>query len=80
MRIALADSSWRAAVSRSADRFGHRARWMKMDFQSQISRAELTALLTRHRLIAEWQPLHGKTPFNNFLVVARRDAVKESRS
>jgi SAM-dependent methyltransferase len=71
LRTGLADGSWRSAMTRIADRFGHRVGWMKTSFKAQPSAHELRATLNRHGLHAEFKPLWGRTPFNNWLVIAR---------
>jgi SAM-dependent methyltransferase len=72
MRGGLDDGSWRASVTRAADRFGHAIRWMKTPFRAQPKRAEVATLLARHGLASDFRPAWGRTPFNNWLVVARR--------
>lgn len=74
IRTGLADGSWRSALTRATDRFGHWIGWMKTSFKAQPSAADLTAILRRHGLQADFTPLWGRTPFNNWLVVARRSA------
>jgi SAM-dependent methyltransferase len=72
IRTGLADSSWRSSLTRATDRFGHWIGWMKTSFEAQPSAADLAAVLRRHGLQASFTPLWGRTPFNNWLVVARR--------
>jgi 2-polyprenyl-3-methyl-5-hydroxy-6-metoxy-1,4-benzoquinol methylase len=72
LRVGLDDGSWRARLTRAADGFGHAIRWMQTPPQSQFTRAELDSLLTAQQLKAEYHPLWGRTPFNNWLVIARR--------
>ena len=72
IRTGLADGTWRSAMTRATDRFGHWVGWMKTSFKAQPSAQELRAGLRRHGLHAEFKPLWGRTPFNNWLVVARR--------
>lgn len=72
IRTGLADGSWRAAMTRATDRFGHGIGWMKTSFKAQPSAHELTAALAKHGLQAEFRPLWGRTPFNNWLVIATR--------
>lgn len=74
IRTGLADGSWRGTLTRATDRFGHLVGWMKTSFKSQPSAQELRAVLHRHGLQAEFKPLWGRTPFNNWLVIARRSA------
>jgi SAM-dependent methyltransferase len=72
IRTGLADGTWRSAMTRATDRFGHLVGWMKTSFKAQPSLQELREVLQRHGLQAEFKPLWGRTPFNNWLVVARR--------
>lgn len=72
IRTGLADNSWRSAMTRATDRFGHLVGWMKTSFKAQPSAHELRTILRRHGLHAEFRPLWGRTPFNNWLVIARR--------
>ncbi len=72
IRTGLADDSWRSRLTRANDRFGHWVGWMKTSFKAQPSAANLTAVLRRHGLQADFKPLWGRTPFNNWLVIARR--------
>jgi predicted TPR repeat methyltransferase len=72
IRTGLADGTWRSAMTRATDRFGHRVGWMKTSFKAQPSAQEMRATLQRHGLQAEFKPLWGRTPFNNWLVIARR--------
>lgn len=72
IRTGLADGSWRSAITRANDRFGHLIGWMKTSFKAQPSMHDLRATLRRHGLQAEFKPLWGRTPFNNWLVIARR--------
>jgi len=72
IRTGLADDSWRSSLTRATDRFGHWVGWMKTSFKAQPSAADLAAILRRHGLHADFKPLWGRTPFNNWLVIARR--------
>lgn len=74
IRTGLADGTWRSAMTRATDRFGHLVGWMKTSFKAQPSAQELRAVLQRHGLHAEFKPLWGRTPFNNWLVIARRSS------
>jgi len=71
IRAGLNDRSWRAAITRGADKVGHLTRWMGTPPRSQPSRDDLATLLGARGLSCEFQPLSGNTPFNNWLVVAR---------
>ncbi len=70
MRIGIEDRSWRAAFARGADRFGHKVRWMRSSFVSLPTREELSRALNGVGLNASFRPLWGRTPFNNYLVIA----------
>lgn len=72
IRTGLADGTWRSAMTRATDRFGHSVGWMKTSFKAQPSAQEMRTTLQRHGLQAEFKPLWGRTPFNNWLVIARR--------
>jgi SAM-dependent methyltransferase len=72
IRTGLADDSWRSSLTRANDRFGHWVGWMKTSFKAQPSAADLAAVLRRHGLQADFKPLWGRTPFNNYLVIAQR--------
>jgi len=74
IRTGLADRSWRSSLTRATDRFGHLIGWMKTSFQAHPSAHELADSLKKHGLNAQFKPLWGRTPFNNWLVVARRGA------
>jgi SAM-dependent methyltransferase len=74
IRTGLADGSWRSRLTRANDRFGHWSGWMKTSFKAHPSAADLTSVLRRHGLQADFTPLWGRTPFNNYLVIARRSA------
>lgn len=74
IRAGLNDGGWRAAITRGADRAGHAIRWMKTPPRSQPTIADLRQLLARHGFKSEFRPLWGRTPFNNWLVVAQREA------
>ncbi|MBL8271084.1 class I SAM-dependent methyltransferase [Steroidobacter sp.] len=72
IRTGLADGTWRSAMTRATDRFGHSVGWMKTSFKAQPSADDLRRVLKQYGLQAEFKPLWGRTPFNNWLVVARR--------
>jgi trans-aconitate methyltransferase len=71
MRGGLDDGSWRASLTRLADRFGHAVRWMGPSFKAQPRPEELSAALQAHGLRADFRPAWGRTPFNNWLITAR---------
>jgi SAM-dependent methyltransferase len=71
MRGGLDDGSWRASLTRFADRFGHAVRWMGSSFKAQPNPEELSAALRAYGLRADFRPAWGRTPFNNWLITAR---------
>jgi SAM-dependent methyltransferase len=71
MRGGLDDGSWRASLTRLADRFGHAIRWMGPSFKAQPRPEELSAALQAYGLRADFRPAWGRTPFNNWLITAR---------
>lgn len=73
VRAGLNDGGWRAAITRGADTAGHALRWMKTPPRSQPTPVDLAQLLARHGFKSEFRPLWGRTPFNNWLVVAWRE-------
>lgn len=73
IRTALADGTWRSALTRATDRFGHLTGWMKTSFKAQPTAEQLRAVLRHHGLHTDFKPLAGRTPFNNWLVVAIKD-------
>ncbi|MBS7458246.1 class I SAM-dependent methyltransferase [Coralloluteibacterium stylophorae] len=72
MRTGLRDGSWRAGVTRAADLASHAIRWMRSAPGSLPTRRGLEARLGELGLEARFTPLWGRTPFNNWLVVAER--------
>lgn len=72
MRAALDDGSARIRRTRAADRFAALVRWMPAQPKHYPAIAELRARFDAAGLIAEIEPFFGSTPFNNWLVVARR--------
>jgi SAM-dependent methyltransferase len=75
VRSGLDDGSLRASWTRINDRFGHAVRWMGTSFKAQPKPTELRAWLEQEGLAAEFRAPPGRTPFNNWLIIARRDAL-----
>lgn len=73
IRTPLAGDHPRGRLTRIADRLGHLSGWMRTAPRDYPSREGLLATLAAQGLQAECTPLFGNTPFNNWLVVARRD-------
>ena len=72
IRAGIDDGSWRARFTRFMDRAGHAVRWMKTPPRSQPTRRGLQELLERHGFASEFLPAWGRTPFNNWVVIASR--------
>ena len=72
VRNTLADDSRRARASVLADRMSHLIGWMQFRPRSYPSLASLRGVLESEGLRVQARPLYGNTPFNNWLVVARR--------
>jgi SAM-dependent methyltransferase len=71
IRSAIADDSGRARTSRVTDRLANWIGWMKFSPRSWPTCDSLQTALASVGLQAEFAPLYGKTPFNNWLIVAR---------
>lgn len=71
IRTGLADGNWRRHVTRAGDVFARLARWMNAAPKTYPTRNGLRAELTALGLdIVDCSPLWGRTPFNNWLLVA----------
>lgn len=74
IRTGLARSGWRLRFTRGVDRIARMTRWMNVGPQRYPSREDLERRFARHGLHATFQPLHGRLPFENWLICARREA------
>ncbi|MDH5831511.1 methyltransferase [Luteimonas sp. M1R5S18] len=72
MRAALDDGSARIRRTRAGDRFAALTGWMPDRPKHYPAVEELRARLDAAGLAADIRPWFGNTPFNNWLVVARR--------
>jgi len=72
IRTPINDRSRRARLGAWADRFAHNIGWMRAAPHPAPTLAELSASLEAAGLRVHSEPLHGRTPFNNWLVVAER--------
>lgn len=70
IRTGLADGNWRSHVTRGVDVLSRALRWMNTGPKRYPTRAGLTAELAALGLDCSFRPLWGRTPFNNWLVVA----------
>jgi SAM-dependent methyltransferase len=71
IRSPVADDGSRSRTTRIADRLAHRIGWMRTRPQDYPTLDGLRAALQSHGLQVDCTPLYGRTPFNNWLVVAR---------
>lgn len=74
IRSGLADGSWRGRVSRIGDRAANLVGWMQAAPRCHPDAGMLRATLEGAGLRVEFEPLYGRTPFNNWLIVAARPA------
>lgn len=72
IRTGLQDDSWRARVTRAADVFARVIRWMNAAPRVYPTAVQLRVVLETEGLEPIFTPLWGNTPFNNWLIVARR--------
>ena len=72
IRSAIDDETRRARTSRMTDRLANWVGWMQFLPRSYPTLASLRDALEAAGLQAECTPLYGNTPFNNWLIVARR--------
>jgi 2-polyprenyl-3-methyl-5-hydroxy-6-metoxy-1,4-benzoquinol methylase len=72
IRSAIADDSRRARTSRITDRLANLVGWMQFRPRSYPTLDGLRQALEGEGLQIENRPLYGDTPFNNWLIVARR--------
>ncbi len=70
IRTGLADGNWRSRVTRAVDVLSRWLRWMNAGPDRYPTRAGLEAELGALGLSARFSPLWGRTPFNNWLVLA----------
>lgn len=74
MRSGLAGRNWRVRVTRAVDVLSRAVRWMNAGPRVYPERVWLEHLLVGHGLEPEFSSLWGRTPFNNWLITARRPA------
>lgn len=72
VRSAIADDSRRANTSRITDRLANWIGWIQFRPRSYPTLDRLRATLEDAGLRVDTRPLYGDTPFNNWLIVARR--------
>ncbi|HOX70606.1 MAG: class I SAM-dependent methyltransferase [Dokdonella sp.] len=72
MRTGLQREGWRLRFTRAVDRLARLSRWMNVGPQRYPSRADLEQRFDRHGLRATYRRLHGRLPFENWLICASR--------
>lgn len=72
LRNVLRAPGWRFRLTVLEERFLHATRWMTTPARHFPDRTEIEAPLRDAGLVVEVAPLWGDTPFNSFLIVARR--------
>jgi len=72
IRTGIMDDTWRFRITRFIDRMADWVNWMKDPPLHYPARDELCRLLEDAGLVGDFKPLWGRTPFNNWLGVFRR--------
>ncbi|MEP7098381.1 MAG: class I SAM-dependent methyltransferase, partial [Dokdonella sp.] len=80
MRNVLREPTWRFHATRIEEYFLHAARWMRSPARHYPNRDEIEGALQAEGLNVETTPLWGNTPFNSFLIVARRPSAVTGES
>lgn len=72
IRSVLRDRSWRFSVTRFEEFFMHGIRWMPKGAEHYPELEEIETPLAAAGMTVQASPLWGNTPFNSYLIVARR--------
>ncbi|MGC1548327.1 MAG: class I SAM-dependent methyltransferase [Rhodanobacter sp.] len=72
IRNVLREPNWRFHMTRVEEYFLRISGWMRIGAQHYPSADEIRAPLEASGLMVEIQPLHGRTPYNSYLIVAKR--------
>lgn len=72
VRNCLRDSSWRYWTTVIEEKFLKWSKWMQVGAQHFPSRNEIVTPLEQHGLAVSTQPLWGYTPYNSYMILARR--------
>lgn len=72
IRNVLREPNWRYHATRIEEFFLHATGWMRVAPQHYPSAAEIREALEEAGLRVYTTPLHGRTPFNSYLIVAHR--------
>ncbi len=78
IRCGLDDGGWRSKITHAVDALGHSIRWMNTAPTRYPRREQLAKQLAKLGLRAEFRPLWGRTPFNNWLIVAAHDVALDT--
>jgi 2-polyprenyl-3-methyl-5-hydroxy-6-metoxy-1,4-benzoquinol methylase len=74
IRDAVRDGSLRYRLTAAQERFSRAIRWLKAERLNFPTRERIAAPFRRRGFSEEVMPLWGRTPFNNYLFVFRRDS------
>lgn len=72
-RNVLREPGWRFYATVLEERLIYAIRWMRSPARHYPDRAEIEAPLRAAGLVVDTRPLWGNTPFNSFMIVARRE-------
>jgi 2-polyprenyl-3-methyl-5-hydroxy-6-metoxy-1,4-benzoquinol methylase len=75
IRNVVRDASWRFRATVAEEHFIRALRWMRYPAMHYPERAEIEAPLRATGFSIEVRPLWGRTPFNSYLFVARREDI-----
>jgi len=75
IRNVLREPGWRFRVTVAEEAFARALRWMRYPVSHYPTRAEIESPLTRMGFVVRIAPLWGRTPFNSYLILARRESL-----
>lgn len=78
IRNVLREPGWRFRVTVVEEALARTLRWMRYPVSHYPARAEIESPLTRMGFVVRVAPLWGRTPFNSYLILARRETVCEA--
>ena len=76
IRNVLRERSWRFRATIAEERFARALRWMRYPATNYPEREEIEAPLRASGFVTRVTPLWGRTPFNSYLFLARRDGPR----
>lgn len=74
LRDAMRDDSWRFRITWMAESFARSVRWLRAERLEFPTRVSIEANFPEQHFARSVQPLWGRTPFNNYLLVFRRSS------